>query len=244
MMNTQTEAQIYLADQRGRSETDFFRSYHTFNFGQYVAEGRAPFGPLHLLNDDTLRAGATLTLRVEQPMEVLLLPVSGGLEYKSDGATGGFVEPGQVQLLSLPAGMTYSVSNPYETESINFIQLWLATPAKDTSPTIRQNSFDLTTKNTLLPLFGRADGETHPNSAGFIGQYAGRQDDTYSVTAAADDQTKGIFVFVLQGAFEVANRLLHEKDGLALRYTQDDVLEFEAPSNDAIVLLIDLVMSN
>ena len=54
MMNTQTEAQIYLADQRGRSETDFFRSYHTFNFGQYVAEGRAQFGPLHLLNDDTL----------------------------------------------------------------------------------------------------------------------------------------------------------------------------------------------
>lgn len=240
MMNTQTEAQIYLADQRGRSKTDFFRSYHTFNFGQYVAEGRTPFGPLHLLNDDTLRAGASLTMRVEQPMEVLLLPVSGGLEYKSDWATGGFVEPGQAQLLSLPAGMTYSVSNPYETESINFIQLWLTTPSAEASPAIRQTNFDLTTKNTLLPLFGRADGET----VGFIGQYAGRQDDTYSVTLVANGPAKGIFVFVLQGAFEVANRLLHEKDSLALQYRQDDVLEFEALSNDAIVLLIELVMAN
>jgi hypothetical protein len=43
---------------------------------------------------------------------------------------------------------------------------------------------------------------------------------------------------VLQGVFEIANRLLHERDGLALTYQQDDVLEFEALSNDAVLILV------
>lgn len=237
-MDTQTEARILLADQRGLSQTDLFRSYHTFNFGPYVAEGREPFGPLHLLNDDTLRAGASLSLHVEQPTEVLLLPLAGGLEYRRDSdAESDFLEPGQVGVLSLTAGMGYTVSNPYEQEIINFLQIWLAKPPHGFTPAVDHVRFDLSSKNTLLPLFG-ADGVSE--NRGFIGQYGGREEGTYPIDRARQDHVNRVFVFVLQGVFEVANRLLHEKDGLALMYEQDDMLEFEALSNDAILLLIDM----
>ncbi|MDB5242710.1 MAG: pirin, partial [Spirosoma sp.] len=116
MKDTPVEAQIYLAEGRGCTETMLQRSYHPFNFGDYQAEGREPFGALQLLNDDTLRAGAHLTMRVEKPMTVMLLPVTGGLEYKCPLASG-FLEPGQVSLLSMAAGMNYTISNPYDTES-------------------------------------------------------------------------------------------------------------------------------
>ncbi|NEU65603.1 pirin [Spirosoma agri] len=240
-MDTQTQAQIYLADQRGCSETPFFRSYHTFNFGPYTAEDREPFGPLHLLNDDTLRVGASLTMRVEQPTTVVLFPVMGGLEYTVDGSID-FLEPGQLGVLAVPTGTTYSVSNPYEQEQINFLQLWLTNPSDDLQLTIDQIPFDLTTINTLLPIFGSTnlDHSDHPTVKGFIGRYTGRQEGTYPIAPAAELVDTGMFVFVLQGAFEVANRLLHAKDSLSLRYNQPDQLEFEALSNDAIILLLEL----
>jgi redox-sensitive bicupin YhaK (pirin superfamily) len=267
-MNAQTDAQIYLADQRGCSQTNLLRSYHTFNFGRYVAEGREPFGALHLLNEDTLRAGAALNLRVEDATDVILLPLEGGLEYQiresiatSSVSTSGstivtptreapiratpdFLEPGQVGILSLPAGTTYSITNPYETETITFLQFWLRRTEAIGGSTVTHNRFLLLTKNMLLPLFGSAGAgsDTILTSRGFIGQYDGRGEGTFTVPAAG----RNVFVVVLRGVFEVANRLLHEKDGLSLRYesaeTHNDV-EFEALSDGAILLFIDMPLN-
>lgn len=225
-MNTQTEARIFLADQRGCSETTRFRSYHGFQFGAYRPEGRDPFGALYLLNDDTLRAGASLSLHLETPSDVLLLPVTGGLEYRGEG-TGGFLEPGQVGLFSLTEGMSYTVSNPYERESIQFLQIGLSRPGTDVG--FRVFGFDFGTKNTLLPLLD-------PAGAAFIGRYDGREEGTFSVKTAG--QPRRLFVFILNGVFEVANRLLHDRDGLALTYREDGEVEFEALSNDAVLLLL------
>jgi redox-sensitive bicupin YhaK (pirin superfamily) len=241
-MDTQTETQIYLADQRGCSQTNLFRSYHTFNFGSYVAEGRQPFGSLHLLNEDAMRAGAALNLRVDEATDVILLPLEGGLEYQLKTVSTSapdFLEPGQVGVLSLPAGATYTVTNPYETESIGFLQLWLRNAAERTEATVTQNRFLLITKNTLLPLFESVGHDTSLTSRGFIGQYDGRNEGTYPIPATG----RHVFIFVLRGAFEAANRLVHEKDGLALRYEQEDVLEFEALSNGAVLLIIDMPLN-
>lgn len=234
------QAQIFLADQRGCSQTDLFRSYHTFNFGAYADESRQPFGALHLLNDDTLRAGASLILTVERNTQVMLLPVVGGLEYQSAGANG-FLEAGELGVLSLSAGMTYTVSNPYETETINFIQVGFTEPSAINEAGFTRSGFDLAQKNTLLPLFDPGNPESgHRGSGnrGFIGRYDGRQEGQYTVTA--DPQGRGIFVFVLQGVFETANRLLHEKDGLALWCTANETVEFEALANESLLLLLDV----
>lgn len=225
-MNTHPEAQIFLADQRGCSETARFRSHHTFNFGAYRHEGREPFGALYLLNDDTLRAGASLSLHLETPSDVLLLPVTGGMEYRGEGANG-FLEPGQAGLFSLPKGTSYTVSNPYEKESIQFLQIGLSWPGADAG--FRAFEFDFGTKNTLLPLLDAPE-------AAFIGRYDGREEGVFPVKP--DGQPRRIFVFVLNGVFEVANRLLHARDGLALTYREDGEVDFEALSNDAVLVLL------
>jgi len=236
MMDTQVQAHIFLADQRGRAETELFRSYHTFNFGAYSAEGRAPFGALYLLNDDLLRPGASLTMQVEEPTQVVLMPIVGGLEYAVEGVTY-FLEPGQVGTLSLPAGMAYTVTNPYPNELINCLQLWFAMPGTGASPTVSQIDFDISLPNTLQPFLNTTLSD-QAAPTGFIGRYVGREEGTYPTGTLVEGQTSRIFVFVLQGVFEVANRLLHEKDGLALTYQQTDVVEFEALSNDALLMLL------
>ena len=176
-MDTQTQAQIYLADQRGQSEAEAFRSCHTFNFGSYTAEGREPFGALYLLNDDTLRPGASLHMQVEQPTNIVLLPIVGGLDYASEGEIH-FLEPGQAGALSLAAGMTYTVYNPYPSEFINCLQIWFANSSGSSLATSRQINFDLTTPNTLLPFYGNVDSQTAEQTgySGFIGRFAGREE--------------------------------------------------------------------
>jgi redox-sensitive bicupin YhaK (pirin superfamily) len=169
-------------------------------------------------------------------MDIILLPVVGGLEYTrilSDGTLmANFLEPGQAVGLSVEAGMTYTVSNPYETETINFLQLWLTNVSGSSAPASKLIGFDLTVRNTLLPLI------EHPGNRVFIGQYSGREEGEYVVKSAVG--TPRIFIFILQGSFEVANRLLHERDGLSLSIDDGYVLEFEALSNDAILILLEV----
>jgi redox-sensitive bicupin YhaK (pirin superfamily) len=228
-MDSQTQAQIYLADQRGHSQTPVLRSFHTFNFGDYQANSRVPFGNLKLLNDDSLVAGASLSLTVEQLTDVLLLPINGGLEYRSD-VVSGFLEPGQSGMLSLEPGTAYSVSNPYKVETIDLIQIWLTRPTGSSGSGFTTTAFDLSQKNALLPCSPTSAGS---GNRAFIGRYDGRAEDTLIV---APDQ--GVFAFVVQGVFEVQNRLLHERDGLSLSTIQDNTVEFEALSSNAILLLI------
>ena len=241
-MDTQTQAQIYLADQRGYSQVDHFRSYHNFNFGQYFEESRKPVGALQLLNNDLLKAGHSIRMQVEKNTEVVIIPVVGGLEYKSD-VGNGFLETGQAQIFSLTQEMAYEIINPYETEWINYVAIWLTTTSPDFAPGLQLTEFDLQTKNELLPLFNEnaKRRQQQPVFRGFIGRYAGREEGIYQINSSVNDQSaNGVFVFILSGAFEVQNRLLHEQDGLALTDIQNNAVDFEALSNDALLLLLEI----
>ena len=226
-MLTDVQGQLYLADQRGIAETDGFRSFHTFNFGPYQAEGRAPFGRLCVVNDDTLAAGRQLTMQVDEAMFVLILPLVGGVEVSSPVADTSYAVAGEALVLSLPAHSSYSITNPYDTELINYLHIWLtARPAERFSPGISVIAFDLAVSKQLF-LVGGTDMRV------FVGQYGGRQEDSLR----ASDPEKGLFAFVVEGAFEVQNRLLHARDSMALRGTGE--IEFEALSNNALILFID-----
>ena len=72
-MANEAEAVIYLANQRGHSETDWFRSYYTFNAGEFTREGRRPFGSLVAVNEHTLKEGKTLSFTFTEKVKVMLL---------------------------------------------------------------------------------------------------------------------------------------------------------------------------
>ncbi len=226
-MLTDVQGQLYLAGQRGIAQTDGFRSFHTFNFGPYQAAGRTPFGPLCMVNDETLAACHQLTMQVDEPMFVLILPLVGGVEVSSPVADTSYAVAGEALMLSLSAQSSYSVTNPYDTELINYLHIWLnACPAKPFSPGVSVMAFDLARTNQLFSVGGTG-------MRVFVGQYAGREEDSIRVT----DPGKGLFAFVVEGAFEVQNRLLHARDSIALWNVAS--VEFEALSNNALILFID-----
>lgn len=235
-MITQTEGQIYLASQRGLSQLSIFRSFHTFNFGQYQDESRAPFGNLQVFNDDTLAGGKSLGMQVAQNTEVILLPVVGALEYRNSLGKTGILEAGQIQVFAAAKGMEYEITNPYDTELVNFIQIWLKNDEPVFEADMQENSIDLETRNQLLPMFApyAEDLTIQQEAYAYIGKYEGREEAVYQLK----NPDNGIFVFIIEGAFEVQNRLMEARDGLSLRNLEE--LEFEALSNDAIILIMEI----
>jgi redox-sensitive bicupin YhaK (pirin superfamily) len=235
-MITQTQGQIYLADQRGCTQLSWFRSFHTFNFGFYQEPDRAPLGALQVFNDDTLAAGKSFKMQPGENTEVILLPVVGAIAYQNSLGETGILEAGQMQVFSASEGMEYEISNPYETELVNFFQIFLKNNRQPFVPQVQEIDIDLETRNQLFPLFSPEQKglKIHQEAFGFIGKYSGRQEDIYHLK----NPDHGIFVFIIEGAFEVQNRLMEARDGLSLWNL--DEFEFEALSNDAIILIIEM----
>ncbi|PQA58434.1 pirin family protein [Siphonobacter curvatus] len=224
MKQDSVEAQIYLANQRGLTELDWLRSWQVFNFGWYQVEGRQPFGNLQVLNDDTLQAGTRLRMQAEENTRVLILPLVGGIEYTDEMGGHAFVAAGQTLEVATPNSLSYEIANPYEEELINFLQIWIH--QKTDAYRLTSQSFELSPGNQLVPI--------SQDQLYYIGQYDGRAEGQYTLT----DPAKGVFIFCIEGAFEMQNRLLESRDGLALKHA--DSIEFEALSSGAIVLIVEV----
>ena len=235
-MLIQTEAQIYLSTRRGYSQTEGFRSYHTLNTDQYRAEGKGAFGALLAFNDNALAAGNVDKLTVQKTTEIVLVPIAGGIELNSRGGESVFISAGEsFRFLAFPES-DFTISNPYPVETINYLQIHLS---PDLSLEAQQNHFDdspLTKfsieKKGLQIGFQTVRGKVN----GYIGQYQGRAEDEIT----PDSFKNGVFTYIIQGAFEVQNRLLETGDALSL--TNVEKVEFEALSNEAIILVVEVGM--
>ena len=221
---------IYLAEQRGTSQSEALRSFHTFNFGEYKDPNRTPFGALQVLNDDTLKGGGQLTMHVGENTGILLLPIVGAIAFKNSLDTeGSYLSAGQGHIFSAAKGMSFEIENPYETDLVNVLQIWIKNDTQPFEPKIQSFDFDLLAhKNQLIPLF------TSDTEGVYLGQFDGRQDGIFTLK----NSKNGVFAFVIEGAFEVQNRLLEPRDGLAL--LDVEAIEFEALSNNAIILFLDI----
>ncbi len=222
-----SNAKIFLAEQRGCTETTKQRCYHTFNYGTYQNRHRDPFGSLHTLNDETLAAGETVHYQAPAQLDILILPLVGACTCQIDSSIHR-AEAGQILHASVSRGDQVTLSNNYQQELINY--LFIALSSRDKSSCQVVDVPIEQQPNTLhrVPLPSQAF-KVH------LGIFGGRQEAEMFFASSNDS----CFVFVIDGAFEVNNRLLHPRDGLALWNTNR--LEFEALSPDAILLVLELV---
>ena len=230
-MVPQSKGKIFLAEERGLNELDWFRSYNTFNFGQYYNEHKSPFGSLYVLNEDTLAGGKSIILAVEDDSDIILMPVVGAIDFLDSAGTQGIVQAGELQVLHMAKGASVEITNPYETSLVKYLQLWIRkNPGATAIAAPRVLSFDLELRrNQLIELVA---GPAHYQAA--IGKFTGRAEAVYKLRRPGH----GLFAFVIEGEFEVQYRLLQAGDGLALWEVQE--AELEALSNNAIILLLEM----
>jgi len=228
-----TKAKLFLAEERELNETPWFRSFHMFGYGPYQQEQQKPFGRMYLLNDDVLGAGRSMTMQVEEPTGIILLPVTGTLGFKTSAGHTGALSAGQVQLLMLSNGDELELINPYATAEVNFLQIWIRHELPAYSISV-SSDFDVNVfQNSLLKISPQWLGDHRLPFSISIGKFSGRGEaDFYPSSPDA-----GVFMLVLDGAFEVAGRLLHARDGLALY--ENSPIEIEALSYEAVILVVE-----
>jgi len=228
-----SRAKIFLSEERGCDENEWYRRYSTFNFGKYFNEYKHPFQTLYLLNDETIAAGHSADFTIDQTSYILVLPVAGSVLCKINGTIESIVHIGQLCLITAFKNDVIQFENGYESDLINFIQIWISVDDIKNSKVNRIFNFVLDeNKNSLIKITNDFPEEEPLVS---IGMFTGRNDANYELQNKSND----LFVFVIQGAFEVEGRLLHSRDGLAL-WNGLHQIELEALSNDAIILIIEL----
>lgn len=233
-MIRQTPGKIFLAEQRGLQENEHFRRYSTFSFEGYSAAHKGSFGSLYGCNEETLAASHTLALVAYESAHVLLLPVTGRVSCRANQEPALAVEVEEVLLLTVPANTTLHFTNPYDSELISFLHLWIRAEPPAAACRTHLVAFDfLTIENQLARLIsGQATVPALPFSL-YLGRFAGRRETLYRLRSPESR----FFGFVLSGAFEVEGRLLHEKDGLALWNAEE--VELEALSNNALLVVLE-----
>ncbi|MCV9927876.1 hypothetical protein OIU83_09445 [Flavobacterium sp. LS1R49] len=229
-MIKQSPAQIFKSDLRGISKSDAFLNLATFNFGTYQDDSRKPFGTLEVLNEGILAPLQKISRLIDADTEVILLPLFGGIVYKDNLGTEDFIRIEQIKHISVKKGMSFELSNPYKLENVSYLEIWFSPKILNSKENSASFEFSFSERNKMNLLF------YFSNTMGFIGIYDGRKEGSYTLK----NNLNGVFVFVINGAFEIENRLLQEKDGLSLN--DIETVEWEALSENAILLLLEVPM--
>lgn len=225
-MISEQHAMIYLSSSRGCTQSDWFRTYHTLNFGSHFNKHRTPFQGLSALNDETLKASHTIAHPAIEDCNVLLLPIVGGINYAIDDNSSSFVDAGESVLIRVRAGSVLHITNPYEYEVVNYLHAWLT---GDVLSETEKSSIDLPGhENNLITIHAARNFKAH------VGRFSGRIDSVFQ----SSSEPSYAFAYVIEGAFEFQNRLLESRDGLALSNVTTS--EFEALSKDAILLIMEV----
>jgi quercetin 2,3-dioxygenase len=227
-MSEAAEVKIFPGEQRPRSEADWYRTFHTFNFGEHFHEHRKPFLQIYGLNEETLKQATGFENAVEFASYCFVLPLVGGVKAQVNDGAVFFVDSGEARLLSLKKGSRLKITNPYKTELVNFLTIWFH--GENIKEKLNTGiKFDLDHPlNTLHSLVSQ------PGFRISLGKFAGRT----KLQLALNPKSQGVFAFVIEGAFEFNNRLLQQRDGLAIASASK--IDFEALSNHAMLLMIEM----
>ncbi|HTB72705.1 MAG TPA: pirin family protein [Polyangiaceae bacterium] len=161
------------ASERGRSQTDWLDSRHTFSFADYVDPKHMGFGPLRVINEDIVAPGRGFGRHPHRDMEILSYVLEGALQHADSMGTGSIIRPGDVQRMSAGTGVLHSERNQSPSEPVHFMQIWIEPEQQGLAPGYEQKRFDDRKRNALR-LIASKDGRdgsvtVHQDASLYVG---------------------------------------------------------------------------
>jgi redox-sensitive bicupin YhaK (pirin superfamily) len=222
---------------RGFADHGWLKSFHTFSFADYFDPEQVGFGPLRVINEDRVEAGAGFGTHGHRDMEILSYVLSGELSHRDSLGNGSVMRPGDVQRMSAGTGVRHSEFNPSASEPVHFLQIWIEPAQRSIEPSYEQKRFGNEEKRGRLRLIAspdRADGSVliHQDARVYAGLFDGNETARLVVSAG-----RRAYVHVARGAVTANGTALAAGD--ALKLTGAGALEL-AHGRDAEVLVFDL----
>ena len=238
------EKSVYRSNSRGFVDHGWLKSHHTFSFAHYFNPERMGFGALRVLNDDQIDGGTGFPFHPHRNMEIVSIPLTGGLEHKDSEGNEFVIRTGEVQVMSAGTGIIHSEYNHEADRSANFLQIWVLPKTLNTPPRYDQGEFNWQSSTGKFRTVVAPLGTDLPGLK--INQ------DAYFAIATAEsgielpyrwqDPQNGLYLFFVEGAGKVAGELLQPRDAIALTGTADVTITVSNDFEKAVVLAIEVPM--
>ena len=138
-VNTPTQI-LRPADQRFHSQLDWLDSWHSFSFGSHQDPNWMGFGPLRVINDDTIAAGSGFGMHPHRDMEIITVMVEGELTHADSMGNSEVLRAGEVQRMSAGSGIVHSEMNQ-TSAPCRLLQIWIEPAQLGIQPAYEQKPF-------------------------------------------------------------------------------------------------------
>jgi len=236
--------QVYKSNERGKADFGWLDANFSFSFGNYFNKDKVQFGMLRVLNDDTIAAGMGFGTHPHENMEIITIPLEGGLKHRDSMGNEGIIGFGEVQVMSAGTGILHSEMNASTNERAKTLQLWVFPEKENVAPRYDQKSFDLASKiNTFVNVVSpqdKNDGNAlwvHQQTFFNLGIFESGTSVNYKVNIAKN----GVYLFLIEGEIEVDNQTLIERDAMGITNFEDfDIVV----KQQAKILLVEVPMTH
>jgi redox-sensitive bicupin YhaK (pirin superfamily) len=129
------------SDTRGTADHGWLHSRHTFSFGSYYDPRYMGVSALRVINDDSVDPGQGFATHSHQDMEIISYVKKGNIAHKDSMGNIENLPAGEFQLMSAGTGVTHSEYNPSDTDSLEFLQIWIEPNQLGIEPGYQQKLF-------------------------------------------------------------------------------------------------------
>lgn len=116
--------EIRRAAERGRTQTEWADTWHSFSYGAYYDPDNLGFGALMASNEDRLSAGHGYELHRHRDVEIVTWMLDGQLEHTDSAHQPQTLTAGMAQLLGAGAGVGHS-EHAAPDQPAHFVQTWI-----------------------------------------------------------------------------------------------------------------------
>jgi redox-sensitive bicupin YhaK (pirin superfamily) len=235
--------QLFESNTRGKASFGWLKANFSFSFGNYFNPERVQFGMLRVLNDDTIAGGTGFGKHSHANMEIITIPLEGGLMHKDSMGNEGVIGFGEVQVMSAGSGVEHSEMNASQKDEAKTLQLWVFPDTENVTPRYDQKSFDIENQiNTFVNIVSPKD--KNDENALWVYQktffHLGIFDSNTITKYEVKIPKNGVYLFLLEGEIEVNNQTLKARDAMGINdfnqfeikiITKSKILLVEVPMN-------------
>lgn len=230
--------EIRKSEDRGHANHGWLDSYHSFSFADYYDPDHMGFGPLRVINDDRIVAGAGFGTHGHRDMEIITYVLEGEVAHRDSMGTGSTIRPGDVQRMSAGTGVQHSEFNPSQENGTHLLQIWIQPAVNGIAPSYEEKNFSAEQKRGRLRLIASPDASDgsvliHQDAKVYVGLFDGAESASLSL---ADGRRA--YVHIARGEAEVNGVAL--KAGDALKVADAASVEI-VHGKSAEVLVFDLI---
>ncbi|TDE07795.1 pirin family protein [Flavobacterium sandaracinum] len=230
--------QLFTSNTRGTADFGWLKANFSFSFGNYFNPKRQQFGMLRVLNDDTIAGGTGFGTHAHANMEIITIPLEGGLQHRDSMGNEGIIGFGEVQVMSAGSGVEHSEMNASQKEEAKTLQLWVFPDTENVTPRYDQKSFDIENQiNTFVNIVSPKDQNdgnalwVYQKTFFHLGIFDSDTNSNYTVRIPKN----GVYLFLIEGEIEINNHVLKARDAMGI--TDFDSFEIKVISKSKILLV-------